>query len=290
MTAGILITNYNTWALTSQSIINCLKHADLPVAQFVVVDDCSVEPVGHLNPEVQLLRNEQNLGLIRSLNKGLRHLHTDLVFIFDSDAWPLENYLSKAVAYFQENPQVGIATFQTENANGEASPSFEAEPGALSLLLGQQLYQRYLNRFCKKPENINVFTCAMVVRRQVLDEVGYFDENFDWLELDHDFCMRATRQGWRIGVMPIRAMHKGSGTPQLVSHRVIRFYKNRWYLLQKYNKVKYKSFYACAVCLRLSLELLLIWIFGKVYFQDKLVVQDKFSSRKAILKYFALST
>lgn len=289
MTLGILVTNHNTAALTTRCIEQSLKYADAPLDQFVVIDDCSTENYSFDFKEVQVIRNEQNIGLIKSLNKGLQILDTDLVLILDSDAWPLEDYVSRIRNYFKENPQVGIATFQTINAQGLASASHEAEPGVLSLLLGQQLYRLYLNKILKNPGQITVFTCAMVVRKQVLEEIGNFDENYDWLELDHDLCMRASRKGWEIAVMPIRAFHQGSGTPQKVSDRVVRFYKNRWYLLKKFQKINPAFAVAGAIALRMFLEFFLIWTVGRLYYKDIQVLKDKGDSRKKLLTYFLWS-
>jgi GT2 family glycosyltransferase len=286
MTLGILVTNYNTWELTSQCIKKCVEYAEDPFDQFLVVDDFSSEVPGCFPAEIKLIRNKRNLGLIRSLNKGLKNIDSDLILLLDSDAWPLENYVKDIKKFFQENPKVGIATFKTFNSVGIASASFEAEPGVLSLILGQQLYQWYLNYFVKNPKHFNVFTCAMVLRKEVLEDIGLFDKNFDWLELDHDICMRASRRGWEIGVMPLKAFHKGSGTPQKVSHRVIRFYRNRWYLLKKFDKIRMPFLVACIICLRLGFEFFLIWTLGAIYYRDIEVVMDKANSRKEIIKYF----
>lgn len=283
---GILVTNYNTWSLTGTCIKNCLKYADSEIDQFLVVDDCSTESFENTFEEIELIRNQTNQGLIKSLNLGLKNMKTDLILILDSDAWPLEDYIQKIKNYFTENPDVGIATFKTINGNGEESDSYEAEPGALSLILGQQLHRLYLNKFLKKPQNINVFTCAMVIRKRVLEEIGLFDENFDWLELDHDLCMRASRKGWKIEVMPIRAFHRGSGTPQKVGQRVVRFYKNRWYLLRKFKKVKFEYPTALLICFRLSLEYILLSTIGPLYYKNMEIVKDKIYSRKKMIQYF----
>lgn len=286
MELGILVTNYNTWELTSTCIKNCFKYADAPIDQFVVVDDNSTEKFENHFDEIELIQNKRNLGLIRSLNKGLNQMETDLILILDSDAWPLENYITEIKRFFTENPEVGIATFQTENSEGNPCDSFEAEPGALSLILGQQLYRIYIKYLLKNPKEINVFTCAMVIRRKVLDEIGLFDENFDWLELDHDICMRASRKGWGIKVMPLRAFHKGSGTPQQVGKRVVRFYKNRWYLLRKFRKVRLENLTAILISFRLSLELILVWVFGPLFYRDRSIVKDKAYSRRKMISYF----
>ncbi|MCY2687951.1 glycosyltransferase family 2 protein [Salinimicrobium sp. TH3] len=286
MSLGLLVTNYNTAALTTSCIEHSLKYADAPIDQFVVIDDCSTEDYSFNFKEVEVIRNSRNLGLIKTLNRGLKNMHTDLILILDSDAWPLEDYVSGVKSYFNDNPEVGIATFQTVNSKGLASASYEAEPGALSLLLGQQLYRLYLNKILRNPRRINVFTCAMVVRKQVIKEIGNFDENFDWLELDHDLCMRATRKGWKIAVMPIRAFHKGSGTPQKVSDRVIRFYKNRWYLLKKFGKIDPAFVLVGAISFRLALEFILIWTIGFFYYRNLEEIKDKGNSRKALINYF----
>ncbi len=286
MKFGIMVTNYNTWELTSSCIQHCLKYADSTIDRFIVVDDNSTEKFDNPFKEVDLIRNKTNLGLIKSLNKGLNEIDTDLILILDSDAWPLEKYITGIKDFFSEHPSVGIATFQTENSEGTSTESFEAEPGALSLILGQQLYQIYVNKFRKNAKEINVFTCAMVIRREVLDDIGLFDENFDWLELDHDICMRASRKGWQIKVMPIRAFHKGSGTPQKVGQRVVRFYKNRWYLLRKFDKVKLENITALLISFRLGLELIVLWTFGSLYYRDKDKVRDKAYSRKKMISYF----
>lgn len=283
---GILVTNYNTWSLTAECVTNCLKYADEKIDQFVVIDDCSTENFENTFKEIDLVRNKTNLGLIKSLNLGLKSLKTDLILILDSDAWPLEDYVEKIKTYFIDNPEIGIATFNTVNGEGKASDSYEAEPGALSLILGQQLHRLYLNNFLKKSNKINVFTCAMVIRKKVLEEIGLFDENFDWLELDHDICMRASRKGWKIGIMPIKAFHKGSGTPQKVGQRVIRFYKNRWYLLRKFKKVKFEYPTALLICFRLSVEYMLLLTLGPLYYRNMELVRDKVYSRKKMIQYF----
>jgi GT2 family glycosyltransferase len=285
MSIGILVTNYNTWSLTSKCVEHCLKYADTTMDQFVVVDDCSIEQFDNQFKEVKLIRNTSNSGLVRSLNIGLSYLNTKLIFIFDSDAWPLENYSSKAIEYFHSNPEVGIATFQTENSDGVPSLSYESEPNAISLLLGQRLYSYYQKYFLKGSNNITVYTCAMVIRKEVIEQVGGFDENYDWLELDHDICMSATRKGWKIGILPIRAFHKGSGTAQRVSHRVIRFYKNRIKLLRKFNKYPAEKLFNTLIILRLSSEYIFLKTFGWFKY-NKAVLEDKLFSRSELIKLF----
>lgn len=125
----------------------------------------------------------------------------------------------------------------------------------------------------------------MVLRNEVLKEIGGFDEKYDWLELDHDICMRAMRSGWEVGVIPVRAFHKGSGTPQLVSKRVIRFYQNRIKLLKKFKKYPAPLLLNGLIVMRLSFEYMLINIFGRIKYSDS-IRKDKSHSRSTLISCF----
>lgn len=285
MTIGILTTNYNTWQLSSECIRHCLHHADDVIDQFVVVDDCSTEDFSNDIDAITLIRNPYNLGLIKSLNRGLQALSTDLVLIFDSDAWPLEAYIKKTKAYFDEHPEVGIAVYQTQRADGKPAVSFEPEPDAMSVVLGQQLHGRYQRLFNKNPKKLTLYTCAMVLRKEVIEQVGGFDEGYDWLELDHDICMSAARQGWKMGVIPVKAVHHGSGTPQKVAKRVIRFYKNRIKLLKKFGKYPLSPLLNALIVGRLSIEYVFINTIGRLKF-SKEIREDKSFSRSELIKMF----
>jgi GT2 family glycosyltransferase len=285
MTVGLLTTNYNTAALTTKCISNCLLYADDKIDQFTVVDDCSTELFENSFKNVRVLRNDQNSGLVKSLNKGLKVTLTDLVILFDSDAWPLENYIVKTKKFFQDHPETGIAAYTTENGNGKATSSFEPEPNAMSVLLGQKLHGYYQKYLIQNPKHITVYTCAMVIRKEVIAQIGGFDENYDWLELDHDICMSAIRKGWDIGIIPVRAYHKGSGTPQKVGNRVIRFYLNRIKLLKKFNKYPAKYLLNSIIVSRLTIEYLLINTVGRVKFSHE-VREDKSYSRSKLIRLF----
>lgn len=285
MTTGLLTTNYNTSSMSTQCVEHCLRYADDTIDQFIIVDDHSTEEFNLPFENVKIIRNAVNLGLVKSLNVGLSSMNTDLIILFDSDAWPLENFILKTKEYFKNNPEVGIAAYQTVNADQQPTASFEAEPDAMSILLGQQLHAKYQKIFDKNPGRITVYTCAMVIRKEVLEQVGGFDENYDWLELDHDICMSASRKGWKIGVIPVKAFHKGSGTAQKVAHRVIRFYKNRIKLLRKFKKYPMEPLLNSIVIGRLSIEYLMINVVGRLKYSDE-VRRDKSSSRTELIKLF----
>jgi GT2 family glycosyltransferase len=288
LTIGVVITNYNSWDLALNSVRAHLDYAGHAIERIIIVDDCSDRPFegSELDPRIRVVRNESNLGFVRSVNVGFKHLDTDLVLLFDADAYPLMDYSPIIQREFSRDETLGVLGFATYGRNNQATGSADHEPGVLSLVLGQQLDRLYKKYFRRRTKAAVVYSCAMSVRRLAFEEVGGFDENFDWLEPDNDFCIRIRRQGWVVkSSSEIKAFHEGGGTPQRASDRVLRYYKNKWYLLRKHGKVRNVALVRAAILLRLRVEYLVLLLFGRLLFSDREVLLDKLSGRRRIISY-----
>lgn len=282
---GVLVTNYETWDLTRSCLGGVLAHRD-GVDRILVVDDASRQPPPPLAPGVEVRRNPENLGLVRSLNRGIRDLGTDLVVLFDADARPLGPFAAEARARFAADPRLAVLGFATVDAAGRPTGSADEEPDVWSLVLGQRLSARW-ERVRPRPGRLCVYTCAMVLRRSAFDALGGFDEAFDWLDLDHDLCMRAWRAGWRVEQAPgLVAFHQGSGAPQSTGERVLRFYKTRWLLLRKHGKIRRPALARAAILLRLRAELLALRLGGGLLGR-RMDVADKRAGRERVYRYCA---
>lgn len=282
---GVVITNCDTWALT----FTCLDRlAPFRTALFdvVVVDDASTEPGAEPLPQgVRLLRNPERQGLVRSLNRGIRSLDTDLVVLFDSDAYPLHDFTAEVRRLFAADPRLAVAGFRTLDGEGRLTGSHEAEPDVSCLVLGQRLHACW-ERLARRDGPVCVFTCAMALRRRAFEELGGFDEGFDWLDLDVDLCMRARRAGWEVAHTPtLTAFHEGAGTPQRTSERVLRFYKNRWRLLRKFGLIHRPALVRALILGRLAGELAALHLAGPLLVRDPKARRDKLAGRRRTLAY-----
>jgi GT2 family glycosyltransferase len=253
---AVVITNYNTWPLT-QRCVNHVERFGKGVDEIVVVDDASSDPVPEaLAKKAYISRNPRNLGFVRSLNRGIRTTTADYVVLFDSDAFPITPFANEVRETFKSDARIGVVGFETIDRFGRPSGSWEPEPGLLSLVLGQRLYGGYLKLRGKNPDGpISVFAGAMAVRRSAFDQIGGFDEAFDWLELDHDFCLRLRRAGWKVRRLPeVQAFHEAGGTPQTTKARVVRSFTNRWLLLRKAGKIPWPTVTRFLLAVRVAAE------------------------------------
>jgi GT2 family glycosyltransferase len=283
MSVGVVVTNYETWELTRRCI-SALEPFHHDLADCVIVDDGSRRPQGAAFPDwVRVLRNPTNLGLVPSLNAGLRALRADVAVIFDSDAYPLADFVSSVRARFAADPHLGVVGFRTVGCDGASTGSSEWEPGVRSLLLGQRLDAALPSRLRL---HLCVYSCAMALRRTTFDQLNGFDERFDWLDLDLDLCARAWRTGWRVEQgEDLTAFHEGSGAPQATSARVERFHRNRWRLLRKLGKLRHPRIARSIIGLRTVLELSALISMGPLFARTRAVWLDKLAGRRAVLRW-----
>jgi glycosyltransferase involved in cell wall biosynthesis len=130
------------------------------------------------DPRIKLINNDQNLGLINSLNKGIGLIHSDYIIRMDSDDICLSNRIEVQVNFMDTHPEVGVSGshyFQLKE-----SKHFE-----IDLPLSSEEIKAFL-----------IFNCPLahpttIIRKQVLDtyhikyETGYlYSEDYHfWLQL-----------------------------------------------------------------------------------------------------------
>lgn len=91
------------------SIVSQLTTSD----EIVIVDDCSTDDTiaiierMHL-PQVQVFKNAQNMGVIKSFEYGLSQCHGDIIFLSDQDDVWLPNKVKNVMEIFDQNPSVKL--------------------------------------------------------------------------------------------------------------------------------------------------------------------------------------
>jgi GT2 family glycosyltransferase len=285
---AVVITNYNSWALAQKCAQSCLDHDAGRIGTLLVYDDCSTTPApGDFPRQATVFRSETNLGLTRSLNAALRMTTENLVVVFDADAHPTTPFCRAVTGMFDEDSRLGLVAFRTIGSSGQPTESYTTEPNFWSILLGQALAAKVDRWVRDRSGRLSVFTCAMAFRRRAFDEIGGFDEAFDWLDLDHDFSMRMNRAGWGVAICPEpRVFHEGGGSPQLMRHRLLRFYKNRWYLLKKFDRIPAPALLRILIGLRLRIEYFILVLFGRLLFRDPWSREDKILGRKELIAFW----
>ncbi len=105
---------------------------------------------------------------------------------------------------------------------------------------------------------------CMLIRRQVIDQIGYFDEQFFAYQEDADFCLRAREAGWQVFYFPEAQVthYGGQGGSRVQPYRsIFEWHKSYWLYYRKHFAKDYiflfNWLYYLAMLVKLSVTLLI---------------------------------
>ena len=211
----------------SAAVIDACLQSLEEASEIVVVDNGSADETcrvvaGHSGRV--LIANRANCGFAAAANQGVKATHSPLILFLNPDA-VLQTSLEPLIQAL-EAPATGAAAGRLTDAEDRTQVGFTVRsfptPSALALeaLLINRLWpdnpvnRRYrcLGRDHGQPQEVDQPAGAfLMVRREVLEAVGLWDEQFFplWFE-DVDLCRRIRTAGWRIWYEPAcAARHQG---------------------------------------------------------------------------------
>lgn len=206
---SIVIVSYNV----SQILSECLNSLESFKNKYSVwvVDNASVDftakNIKDKYPWVKLLENKKNLGFAKANNQALKQIKSKYVFLLNPDAEVVDDAIDKMIGFMERNNDVGILGPKLINEDGSLQKERSSFPGLFDqILLLLKLHRTpKLNKFVypdydyeKNSEAEHLMGSALMVRKKVFDEIGYFDEDFFvWFE-EVDLEKRAKEAGWKI--------------------------------------------------------------------------------------------
>lgn len=203
----VIVPVYNAAEATEACLRSVLRHTDLSVDRMLIVDDASDAPglaerlqAFAQHPGVELLRNPENLGYTRSVNRGIDHAGRNDVLLLNSDTVVGPHWLRDLKLAALRGARTGTVTAMSDNAG-----AFTLVPPEMLPQVGDDALARALSTGAPEPLQVptgNGF--CMYVRRPLLDAIGRFDEASFPVGYgeENDFCMRANAAGWANLVAP----------------------------------------------------------------------------------------
>ena len=214
MKVTIIIPNYNDLAFM-EPCMKALDHQNFKDFSVLVVDngatDGSVEWLKeHGIPAVFL---KTNTGFSGAVNVGIKKAATPYVILLNNDTKADPDYVGELVRAMEASPKIfSVSSRMIQMYH----PDLMDDAGDMYSVLGWA-YQRGvgqpLERYDKPFKIFSACAGAAIYRRQVFEEIGYFDEmHFAYLE-DIDVGYRAKLYGYDNVYCPTaRIFHVGSGT------------------------------------------------------------------------------
>lgn len=262
---AVLIVNWNVRDLLRACLTSV--YTDLATSGFDgqvwVMDnasqDGSVEMVRADFSQVRLVVSQGNLGFAGGNNLALRQIEaagpSRYVWLLNPDTELRPGAVRALVDFMDGHPQVGVAGARLFYGDGRFQHGAFGFPGLWQILfdlfpLPARLYESRLNgRYPRAwyergaPFPIDhPLGAAMMVRREVTQQVGLFDEGFHMYCEEIDWCMRIKRAGWEIYCVPTAEVihHEGQSTGQIREDSFVNLWCSRRRLYDKhYGAVKH---------------------------------------------------
>jgi len=205
---SVVVVNWNTSEMLARCLASLETSRGTVGLEVIVVDngstDGSLELVRRAYPTVQLIANPDNRGFSAANNQGIKGCSGRYIFLLNSDTEVEGDSLRALVDYGDAHTEAGIMGPRLLNSDGTLQPSGGRFPTLMSTMFDLAGAGRYgTRRDYSKPAVVDeVSGAAMLVRREVIEQVGSLDEAFVWGYEDLDLCLRAHRAGWQVHYVP----------------------------------------------------------------------------------------
>jgi hypothetical protein len=212
--------NYNTRELLAECLNSISPGRDDCAVEVIVIDnassDGSVELLCRRFPDVITILNDENNGFSRACNQGIRISRGRTVLLLNSDTELLPDtlmHLDIVKSGIPDPDRVGIIGCRILNPDGSLQYSFGRFPTLLSTVLDQfkpVAKRKYLLTGYDSRREVDWVTGAfLLIRREVIEEIGLLDERFFMYYEEVDWCRRAKQHGWKVLYDPAPAIiHK----------------------------------------------------------------------------------
>ncbi len=224
MTISIVIANWNTKELIKQcieSIFDTTPQNEISY-EVIVIDnastDGSAEYLKSISGQIVLLENNTNLGYAKACNQGMRIAKGKYVLLLGSDTIMQTGTLKECVIFLDENPKAGAVACKLLNPDGSIQNSLKRFPKLKNAFYAYLSFDK-MNSDYDMAEFKYDITCEaeqaaatfLMIRKDILEKINYFDESYRILYNDVDLCSRIWSLGYKIFFLhTVSIIHYGS--------------------------------------------------------------------------------
>lgn len=246
---SIIIVSWNTRQLLEKCLESILSNPSCSPSDIWVVDNHSTDESQKMVRErfstVHLIENSVNVGFARANNQAIEQCTGKYILMLNPDTMVEACALEVLVNFLEENPAAGAVGAKLLNQDGSMQVSSYPWP----TIPREILRMFYLNRifpYTEYPQTkwktdvaqeVDVIIGAcLLVRREVFDRIGYFDEDYFIYTEEVDLCYRIRRAGWRLYWVPqAEVVHiGGQSTQQVPAEMFLNLYQSKIKYFQKH--------------------------------------------------------
>lgn len=195
---SVIIPNYNNVSLLEQLLIS-LSEVKTPI-EIIIVDnnskDNSVDFIKNNYPQIKLICNDENKGFACAVNQGIRESEKPYVFLLNNDTVICEDTVDQLIKTMNSKENIfSVSSKMIQYHN----PTLIDDAGDEYTLLSwskKRGNNKSISNFTNDSEVFSACAGAALYKRELFDEIGFFDECFESYVEDMDLSFRARKLGY----------------------------------------------------------------------------------------------
>ncbi len=264
MKLSIIIVNYNVKHYLEQCLVSVIKALKGIESEIFIVDnnsnDGSQQMLIQKFSNIHHIFNTENFGFSKANNQALKIAKGEYALLLNPDTLVEEDTFLKVIQFMDSHQKAGGLGVKMINGKGEYLPeskrgfptpatAFYRFSGFAQLFPKSKKFNKYHlgNLDNNKTHEIEVLSGAfMLLRKSVLDKIGFLDETFFMYGEDIDLSYRITIAGFKNYYFPETQIihYKGESTKKSSISYVMVFYKAMLIFAHKhFSKKSFKSLF-----------------------------------------------
>jgi len=233
---SIIMPLYNKAEYTEKCLYALAAHTgEDPDYEVIIVDNASSDWTKYLllafEGDVEILRNDENVGFARANNQGARSARGEYVLFLNNDTEPFEGWLREMVQLADSDERIGVVGARLLYPQNDT-----VQHAGLEMINGipDHVFRGVAaedDRVLHSRDLDMVTGACMLVRRTLFEELGGFDEAYRNGVEDVDLCLQVRSKGYRVVYCAESVLYHHEGTSEgrfdHVNENLQRFFA-RW--------------------------------------------------------------
>lgn len=241
---SIILVNYNTAALLTNAVRSVMSNTRGIEYEIIIVDNHSSDNSGELltaefGSGIRYVQLPENIGFGRANNAGMEVASTEseYIFLLNPDTLLVNNAIKILADYLDTHPKAGVAGGNLFDENMNPIYSYHKimagiwtdEMALWTLGLNKLVIPHLFHNKTDKPIRVgNVSGADMMVRRNVLDQVGLFDPIFFMYSEETELSYRIRKAGYQVMNVPqAKIIHLEGQSFEFRADRIRRLLESR---------------------------------------------------------------
>jgi GT2 family glycosyltransferase len=251
---SICIVTYKARDLLRDCLSSVASSTSSANYEIIVLDNGSYDGVAEMLqqefPSVYFIQNNTNDGYTKPMNQALQAGRGRYLVQLNPDTVILPSAFERLLEFMDSHPEVGICGPKVLNADGTLQKPCrrgESRPWAVisyfsglsAMFPKSRLFGGYLLNYMDEDEThevAGVSGSCMLIRREVVDQIGYLDERFYAYQEDADYCFQAIKAGWKVYYVPAAQIihYGGQGGSRVEPYRsILAWHRSYWLYYRK---------------------------------------------------------